>query len=50
MLRQKSMLRIDKAISFALRKSVRYPMTNIIPYLIWDLSANFEALQAVTKE
>jgi hypothetical protein len=25
-------------------------MTNIIPCLIWDLSANFEALQAVTKD
>jgi hypothetical protein len=25
-------------------------MTNIIPWLIWDLNANFEALQAVTKE
>jgi hypothetical protein len=25
-------------------------MTNIIPRLIWDLSANFEALQAVTKD
>ena len=24
-------------------------MANIIPCLIWDLSANFEALQAVTR-